>query len=120
MSKILVPPVPPADCASVVPSCQYQLGGSTFPVTGSLPCNNGRTWSFVAGTSPNVDNQVACSVPSNASLAPTFSDGAKACASSTSNVNVTVRPVGNTCGTQLSLVPFVGEFFWSYHTDAGH
>ena len=96
------------ECSAVSPSCQYQLGGVDYPVTGPLPCSNGLTWNFVAGTTISVDGQVACSVSSNTSLAPAFSESSKACNSNTSTVNVTVSPVGNSCKTQLDLGAFTG------------
>jgi hypothetical protein len=96
------------ECSAVIPSCQYQLGGADFPVNGPLPCSNGLTWTFVAGTTTSVDGQVACNVPGNSSLAPTFSDASKACNSSTSTVGVTVAPLGNTCRTQLDFGAFTG------------
>jgi hypothetical protein len=98
----------PAACASVVPSCQYQLGGSTFPVAGPLPCSNGATWSFTAASTPSVNFQVACNVPSNAALVPVFSEANKICGTSSSRLNVTVTPTGNTCGSQLTLGAFTG------------
>ena len=105
-----------AECSSVTLTCQYQLGGSTFPVVQPLPCSNGQTWSFVARSTPNGDNQVACSVPSNGSLVPFFSQTTQVCGTSGSNVSATVNPIGNTCSTQVPLDAYTGTSKKSIYT----
>ena len=48
-----------------MPSCKYQLNGQVYDVVdGKVPCQEGRTWTFVPGFKlPTADNQVGALNP---------------------------------------------------------
>ena len=104
-----------ADCSLVVPACKYRLNGTVYDVTGPLPCELNRVWTFVRGNNlPTVNGQVTCIVPKNpfngSLVVSSFSATSKTCATATAKVNVTVTPfTGYNCPTSLTVGAFVGR-----------
>ena len=84
-----------------------------MPVSGPLPCEAGRTWTFAAKPTPTVDFEVAC----NSYPAPQFSVQALACDTVAVNATASVAAAANICPQpplNIMLDPYTGEHDYSH------